>query len=302
MMSAVIKGRCSRLRLSMFLAVVLLGAGCRSSLLWPFGRESADSPHEPLEGSVMDSLMPAAAASRSVAGRSVHVVHLAFDVLRVDMPVDSVRHSRKIWNHVDGMRIDSQAAGLMARNGLRAGAASPESWPAIQTILESAGGELSNEQLITQRNLPLSVTVSSIDEEETIFSYGRDNRLAGKTFPAGEKALKLDYAFHPELGGCTEIQLGFEVRHDRGKLTWKREGDVIRQVQAYEHHVFTDLGVLLTLNPGESLVIGPSEEAEKEYLVGSRFFMHRRSGRLHETLYCVTPRPYRTDVPGRTSP
>ncbi len=218
------------------------------------------------------------------------------------MPVESIRHSRKIWNHVDELRIDSQAVALLARNGLRVGVASPAAWPVIETIIEAGKGTLRNDQLFTQRGLAVSIAVSSIADSETFFTYGRDNRLVGKTFPAGDRLLKLDYAFHPELGGCTDLQLSLEVQRDRGELTWERDGDVIRQVPAYDRHVFADLSVLLSLNPGEFVVIGPSDEAENEYLVGSRFFTHRRSGQWYETLFCITPRPYQTKAPGRASP
>lgn len=230
------------------------------------------------------------------------MVHLAFDVVRVDLPVESIRHSRKIWNHVDELRIDPQAVARLARNGLRVGVACPAAWPAIETIVEAGVGTVRNERLLTQRGLPVAIALSSVDDSETFFSYDRSSRLVGKTFPAGDKRLKLDYAFHAQLGGCTDVQLTLEVQHDRGEVRWERDGDVIRQVPAYDRHVFADLSVLLALNPGEFVVIGPGDEADNEYLVGSRFFMHKRSGQWYETVLCITPRPYRTKTAARGSP
>jgi hypothetical protein len=287
------------------LAVVLMGCEGSRPLSWLIDRHPARSPHEPVDTPAPDteptSISGSAPPSSSSPG-GVHVIHLAFGVLRVDLPVEGLRHSRKVWNHVDELRLDSQAVALLAQNGLRIGVASPAAWPAIQTIIEAGAGTLHNEQLLTQSGLPVSVTVASIDEPETFFSYSRNSRLVGKTFPAGDKILKMGYAFHPELGGCTDLQISLEVQHDRGELTWERTEGVIRQVPAYDRHVFSDLSVLFTLNPGEAIVIGPSDEADNEYLVGSRFFTHKRAGQPYETLLCITPQPYRTKAGGRGIP
>ena len=219
----------------------------------------------------------------------------------MDLPIDSVRHSRKIWNHLDELRINPTTVPLLARNAVRVGVASPAAWPAIETILHAAGGELHREQLITQQGLPATIVVSAIGEPETIFSYARAGRLTGKTFPAGNKLIQFEYAFHPELGNCTELQLSFEVQHDRGGVTWERRGEAIRQVPAIDRFAFEELNVLVTLDPGEFLVIGPSEKADNEYLVGSRYFTGEKSGRSYETLYCITPQPFQTEHPGDRS-
>ena len=74
---------------------------------------------------------------------------------------------------------------------------------------------------------------------------------------------------------------------------------MIRQVPAYDHYRFDDLSVLLTLRPGEFLVIGPGNEADNDYLVGSRFFSAKRSGVPFESVICITPKPFaiRADQP-----
>ncbi|MEK7756868.1 MAG: hypothetical protein AAB385_06615, partial [Planctomycetota bacterium] len=196
----------------------------------------------------------------------VQVVQLAFDVLRVELPINGMRNSRKIWNHVDELRLESDLVARLARNGLRIGAGTSGSWPAIRAVLEAGGARTQKDQMLPQLGTPLTLEFAAIRESESLFSYGRDNRLVGKTFPSGQKIIQLDYVYHPQLGGCTDIQLGFEVRNDHGEMTWERRDGVIRQAPAYDRHVFEELAALLTLKPGEFLVVGPSDQADNEYL------------------------------------
>ena len=237
---------------------------------------------------------PPSGDARHSSSDRVQVVQLAFDVLRVELPIDGVRNSRKVWNHVDELRLEADLVARLARNGLRVGATSSGSWSAIRAVLEAGGARTQKNQILTQPGTPLTLEMASIKESESFFSYGRDNRLVGKTFPAGQKIIQLDYQFHAQLGGCTDVQIGFEVRSDHGEMTWERRDGVIRQAPAYDRHVFEELAALLTLKPGEFLVVGTSAQADNEYLIGSRFLIHTESGEKTETLLFVTPQPFQT--------
>ena len=52
--------------------------------------------------------------------------------------------------------------------------------------------------------------------------------------------------------------------------------------------------VSLTLKPGEFLVVGPGDQADNEYLIGSRFLVHSASGERSETLLFITPQPFQS--------
>jgi hypothetical protein len=227
-------------------------------------------------------------------GGNVQLVELVFDVVRMDFPPDEVRHARKIWNHVDELRVGAELIPQLARNGVRIGAARDDAWPAIRAVVEVAGAQARRDQLVAQRGLPLMLQLAAVEEGESIFCYQENNRLVGKTFFEGQKILGIDYAFHPELGGCTDLKVGFEVRHDRGELTWERKGGIIEQVPAVDRYVFSEIDVLLTLNADEFLVLGLSDQGENAYLLGSRFLTVEQSGGRYETVLCITPRPVRT--------
>lgn len=235
----------------------------------------------------------------AAAPPTVHVVELVFEILRADLPIAGIRHSPKIWNHVDETRVEASQMAELARNGLRVGAAPPESWPAIRAILAACGAEVRKDQSPVQRGFPLVVSLGPLDPGDTIFAYRHDNRLAGKTFPGGDKLLQIDYLYRPELAGFFEVSASFEIRQDRGTMTWERVEGIIQQVPAYDRHVFDDLAARVVLHPGGCLVVGPGAGAQNEYSIGGRFFMGHRDGKEYETLLFLTPLPYQVQTGGR---
>lgn len=227
-------------------------------------------------------------------GRQVSVVALAFDLVRVDMPMGSIQHSKKVWNHIDGLRVEAGWTARLVRNGLRIGVASSSMWPTIRAVLDAAGAELGHTRTVAQANLPLTIELGALSKAESIFSYANDGRLTGRTFSAGDKLLTIDYAFHPERGGSTDLRLSFEVRLDRSTMTWENRAGVIGQAPAFDRHVFEELSGVVTLKPNEFLIIALSERAENEHLVGSRLLSFKRAGKRYETMLCVTPQPFQT--------
>lgn len=226
----------------------------------------------------------------------MRVVYLAFDVLRVEMPIDEGMNSLKVWNHVDTLRVGPEATAQLGRNGLRVGAGATGSWSAIRAILDAGRAKTTRDQLVAQSGAPLLIELGTAAEGESIFAYRKDMRLQGKTFAGGSKILQLDYAFHPELGGATDLQVGFEIRRELGEMVWERQADgSIRQSPGVERHSFDELKSALTLQQGEFLVIGPSEQAQNEYRVGSRFLMHGTGANRREAMYFITPQPFQTE-------
>ncbi len=288
--------RCRTFRNLLLIVIVggpVLG-GC-SMLSWLGLGDSQDSSQQ-----TADTTSPEATGAflfdntSSNARPTVRVIDLAFDVARIDFPVDTVRHSRKVWNHVDEMRVDSDRVSRLARNGLRVGVASAEAWDAIRAIVRAADADVRQDRFVAQRGTPLTIKLSSIEEPESIFSYSPEGRLVGKTFTEGDKLLNMDYIFHSELGGSTDLELDIEIRRDPGAMAWQRQGGIIRQVPAYDRHVFADLRIPLTLHTDETLIVGLSDQEGNEYLLGSRFLMFKRLDKRYETVLCITPRHFQT--------
>jgi len=271
----------------------LLGSACATTGDggWLFRRTPRSALVTP-SAAVPDA--PTFATARA-PGHPVHVVDLAFDVVRIDFPVSPHHHARKVWNHVDFLSVEPETLQRLARNGLRIGTATPDSWSAMVAIFKAAGAKVGRERLMAPRGQSLFIKLGTVEEPETVFRYVGGGQLVGKTLHAGDKVLAVDYVFHPQLGGNTDVRLGFEVRQEQGELTWERRDGIIQQAPAFTRDVFDELAALLTLGPQQFLVIGLGAEVDQEYLVGSRLFARMEAGKRWETLLCIAPKPFQTE-------
>ncbi len=231
--------------------------------------------------------------AQTAVSTPTRIVDIAFTVMNAEFTGKDAGDARKIWNHVDELRLKPEQMQLLARNGVRLGTASPASWPAIQTILDAGDAKITSNQLFPQRGSALPVPMGSVEEGTSIFSYQADGRLVGKSFPGGEKILLVDYALHPELDGCTDLGVSFEITRESGEMIWEQRDGVMRQVPDQERHRFADLTSVLTMHPGEFLVLGPRDEVKNEYLVGSQFLANGK-GEGTVRLTFLAPLPYQT--------
>ncbi len=235
----------------------------------------------------------AAPVAQEAVSTPTRIVDIAFTVMNAEFSGVNAGDARKIWNHLDEMRLKPEQVQLLARNGLRLGTASPTSWPAIQTILDAGSAKITSEQLYPQRGSALPVQAGSVGEGTSIFCYHADGRLVGKSFPGGEKIILVDYALHPELDGSTDVGVSFEISRESGEMVWEQRDGVMRQVPEQERHRFADLTSVLTMNPGEYLVLGPRDEVKNEYLVGTQF-LASKEGEGSVRLTFLVPQPYQT--------
>lgn len=287
---------------NIFLALLLVGGcylnGCAEGASWSLSdpaRGDSGSGESEATSRVGSSLFPKNVRS------DVRVVDLIFDVAKVELSIDGERDSRKIWNHVNPLALDADQVVSLARNALRVGVAPVSAWPAIRAILQAAKADVRREHIAAQPGLPLVIELAPILEQESIFGYFAEGRLVGKTVSAGDKLLSIDYAFHPQLGGALDVEIGFEVRRDLGVMTFEHRDGTIRQVPKYERHVFANLGATLSLTTDEFLVIGVDPDQDNEYLVGNRFLVRERSTGRYETLFFITPKPFQARVAQPTS-
>lgn len=227
----------------------------------------------------------------------VQVVYLAFDLVSAELVVDNVRHLRKVWNHVDERRIEPDVSARLARNGLRIGVASADAWPIFRAIFDAGEADVQRRQLVALGTEPVTIPAGTIEPGESIFTYGANGRLVGKTFDRGDKIIVVDYSFRPELGPATDLRLNFEIRSVGRALSWQKHAGRIEQRVAVDRHVFDQLEVGVTVRANEFLVFGLTELAGNEYLVGNRFLSSSRAGVRREMLFCITPVPIHMGKP-----
>lgn len=237
-------------------------------------------------------------APQEAISNPTRIVDIAFNVMNAEFPPASAGDARKVWNHVDELRLKPELVRLLARNGLRLGTASPASWAAIQTILESSDAKITSNQMFPQRGSALPIHAGAVEEGTSIFCYQSDGRLVGKSFPGGEKLILIDYAVRPELDGSTDIGVSFEINRDSGEMIWQQVDGTMRQVPEIDRHHFADLTTMLTLQSGEFLVLGPRDEMKNDNLVGTQF-LSPAGGTGYVRLTFLAPVPYQTQAASR---
>ena len=272
--------------------------GCGGRAIWPGAGEPEQVP-EDVPALVDGHPMITESERPRELGDDAVVIQITFDVLRVDLPIQGVRHSRKIWNHIDETRANPRLTALLARNGFRIGTGTPEAWPALRVLFEANHARSLRTQHAVMSGAPLSMRLGELDPGEPLFLFQRDGRMVGRTFEGGTKFLHIDYALDPSNPLHTMAKVTPEVRRFSDRKRWERIDGRFREVPEYEGQVFSELGVEVSVGPGEFLLIGPSDTATLESVVGSRFLTGERNNVAYETVIFLTPQPMRLVRSGR---
>ena len=284
-------------------AVLALGAaGCAP------GGDQSSFQHGPGQLPAGPLASSASAGGReslhSAGGPNLTVVRMQFDVMRVDLPVREIKHSLKIWNHVDESKTDPRLTALLARNGFRIGVADRDAEPAIRTIFEENEARLGRARHDVDDGLPLMLSLGSVEEGGTYFVHRKDGGLIGQTFQAETMFFRIDYLVTDEQPPRIVLQVTPELRGERTKTRWVDQGGEIRSIRTYDGTVFDELSAMFTLEPGQFLVVGTSARAQRGYLLGSWWLTSELNAQEYETVLCITPQPFgirpgpRRDGPG----
>ena len=290
--------RRARIGTVLLAAWIVAGGGACQDGRWPvWGAAEAqkadganDAPPDPFRTPLSSSLS-------TPADRST-IVELHFDVMRVDLPHDSVRHSAKLWNHVDELRVEPGQSVLLGRNGIRVGVAPADAWPAMQAVLEAHGARATRRQHAVQPGYPLTLDIGDVREGETVFSYDGQGGLKGRTFGAGQKYIHLDYVVEADDPPRVLLRVTPDVHVRSADRRWQEEEEGAYVEKPVDGgHSYTELSAAVSLTPGQILVIGPGPQAEMAHLLGNRFFERIEAGVRYETLYFATPQLFRSETP-----
>jgi len=218
---------------------------------------------------------------------------LSFDVMRIELPVEPIRHSAKIWNHVDEWNEDPTVPGRLARNGMRLGVADENDWPALKTLFEQVGAKSDERRLVMTEGQPLMINLGELPAGQSYFLHRRTGQLEGGVFADSEKFLRIEFvADDSEL---SELRLRItpeSVEKTRRRKLVSRQGQV-REIAEAQGVLFSDLSATVSLETGQFVVIGPGERATEGYRLGSWWFQSQLRSEPMEAVVLIKPQPVR---------
>ncbi len=281
------------LRSRLAVAAAILTAGCNlpAILTAPFKQEPEPAPA--IDRNQARAVFGSDEGSQS-DGDPIRV-HLQFDVARIELPAGPVRHAAKVWNHVDELQIDPVLSALLDRNGIRIGVASASSWPALRALFSEEGAKVGRAQRVVQSGAPLWLGLERIVEDQSIFFYGSNGRLAGKTFQKGTKCLRIDYQVEYADDLQVTLTVTPEIQNEETSMHWRPSEQGYYLSVENERRVFNELRSSWRLRPSDFLVIGPSNATRLDQLLGSRLLTRQTKGDRFDMILCVTPKPFRLE-------
>ena len=219
--------------------------------------------------------------------------YVHYDVLRVEVPRGTVSRSEAdlLWNHVDESVLPFAVTRRLRLNGFRVGLADRGAWPAIKAILDSGGAvQVAQAGLAQADLLPLAIEIDSRSRDRTIFHYGPDDTLQGSTYADSLNLLRIEHYLNPRQLSQFTLRLVPEVRRAHPQTTLAATEAGLREIPVYDGKVFTDLAVEMDLPEGSIIVVGPSDRAGRQALIGTAFLCDQRNGVEFERIFFITPR------------
>lgn len=223
------------------------------------------------------------------------VLAMHFDVLRVDLPVGEIRHSLKVWNHLEESIGDPGQTALLARNGLRIGVGDESAWPAMRLVFEGNDARSTRAAHIASDGLGLVVPLGDTEDGATYFLHRRSGELQGGAFGAGRMILLVDYEADANDPSRVRLTITPEFREHKSRTRIVQQGGEIVTVHDQEGVVFHELAAAVTVEPGQFVVVASSTNADGGYLLGSRWLNSELDMQKYETVLCINVQVARTE-------
>ena len=207
----------------------------------------------------------------------------------VDIPIASGSESG-IWDRVDDSGIPAFQRQALSDNGMRVAIGEKDDWPDLASYLEDLAGRKTEEVTsIAQPHEMFSIAVKASQPERTAFLIHPDGTLSGVDLPAGDYLLTMVGVPSPDEKGKLLLSCQPKVRSARrySQVTDTPGGPVLDS-----HHRLISINLMTcgtTIQAGQFLLIGPSEQASRRSSVGHHLFTKETAGLPARTFYVLMP-------------
>lgn len=206
-------------------------------------------------------------------------------ILHVQIPRSARRQAEPLWNHLREDVIASDTALRLRQNGLRVGVGHAQWWDAMKATLD-ATSDVRSQSLDPVRippNYPLALELDEGPREQTLFFMNEDGILTGESWPQSRNALRFSYDLNLQDRECVTLLVVPEVRQYRAGWRWVRSEAGLVQLPKYGGRAFAAASFGVLLEPGEFLLIAPSEQVDLYGILGGALLSREEEGRHYDS-------------------
>lgn len=227
-------------------------------------------------------LAPERDASASSPATRLDVV---LGVLHVQIPRSERARTQPLWNHLREDILDGATALRLRQNGFRVGIGDGQWWEAVQAVLDALVGVrvISPAPVRVVPNYPLLLELDTGPREQTLFFLADDGILTGETWPASRNVLRVSYGLDLQNPRRVRVLVVPEVRRRVARGRWLPGQAGLRQLPDCAGRAFAAAAFRADLEPGEFLLIAPSEQAELFGIIGGAFLASEEDGRRYDS-------------------
>lgn len=249
------------------IATIVVSPGCITATPWGGVRQQEGD----LDSLIQDGKPWVFGGSSRPTDADLVVVGMIFDVERVSVPAGaSSERLEMIWKHVDELRFAPATTTYLLRNGFRMGVIRKNAVQDLRTVFEGLGARQERMTHAVRSGYPLTLDLGPLGPNSSVFTYGRNGRLTGKTFAGGSRRLHVDYAVEvvrdePRI----RLRLTPEIFKETDQPHWQAADGRIEYEKQYQGRFYGELSVELTTGPNEVLVVGPVGPEENRLIIGN---------------------------------
>lgn len=200
---------------------------------------------------------------------------IRLSILQVQVPSDRRGQAERVWDHVRETVLDGETLRTLRRNGFRVGVGRAERWDAIRGTLDNITGRRVREvePVRLPPGMPLGIELDREPHEQTIFCVERDGILSGNTWTDSRNLLRCSYTYDVRDAQRVLLSVVPEVRQRLPGFQWIRSEAGFEQAPRNDGQAFSAVAFAVPLEPGQFLLVGPSEKVEVSGVVGSAFLV-----------------------------
>ncbi|RMF70858.1 MAG: hypothetical protein D6744_18810 [Planctomycetota bacterium] len=271
-------------------------SGCRLPPTQPASARaatSAPSAHDAALDSMGATSPLDASSSVPLTARMRYTV----TVLHVQIPVEQLAAMDAVWRYIREDELPGDVQWRLERNGFRAGIGSEEFWPAIKEIIDAIEGRrvtLSN-PVQAQAGFPLALELDDQPRDQLLFYVGPDGVLSGDTWPQSRNVLRVSIGPDATQTSRALLEIAPEVRQRLEGMDFVRTEAGVWQVPKRSARLYDAVALTLPVRRDEFVLIGPSESAQIDGLIGRAFLSATvRDVRYHSYVF-IRPELIRVD-------